>query len=131
MGALPHPLIARSAGSPQNVMYMQRIEEKIGGKRPGVPGKAGELQYSSPEELRADFKRIYDNCMTYNEPGVSAFNYPAARSTVDAMLKAVDQALAKQQRTGTLAAALAAANVGAGGGGGASGGGVFVSVSAP
>ena len=91
-------------------MYMKRIEEKIGGRKPGS-SKAAELQYSSPEALRADFKRIYDNCMTYNEPGVSPYNYPPAKEVVARMLAAVDQLLAKQHKSGSLTAALASANV--------------------
>ncbi|GIL72290.1 hypothetical protein Vretifemale_2574, partial [Volvox reticuliferus] len=93
---------------PENVMYMQRIEEKIGGKRPGAPGKGGELQYASREAFLADFKRIYDNCMLYNEPGKSPYNFPDARKTAANMLSAVDQAL--KQRNASLEAAVVAAN---------------------
>ncbi|GFR41442.1 hypothetical protein Agub_g2129, partial [Astrephomene gubernaculifera] len=94
---------------PESVMCLEFIEQRIGVKK-GTSTKVGELQYGSPQALQADFQRIHDNCMVYNVPGASPYNYPPARDVAKRMLAAANQTLAKQQQSGSLAVALAAAN---------------------
>lgn len=91
-------------------MCLEFIEQKIGGKRPGST-KVADLQYASPAQLRADFQLLHDNCMKYNEPGLSPYNFPPAREAAGRVLAAADAALAKIQNSRPLLAALEFANV--------------------
>eukprot|EP00198_Chlamydomonas_reinhardtii_P005072 XP_001694408.1 predicted protein [Chlamydomonas reinhardtii] len=68
------------------------IESKIG-SADNNNDNGQPLHYGSPYQLRGDFLRLYDNCMTYHAPGRSPYSNPQAGEVAGRVLAAVDRQL--------------------------------------